>query len=182
MKVLILSGGSPNGTTISMCQTFASALPSDWGCEVIDVSGGVAHCRGCDLCRGGTCVIHDEMDHITEAFLASDAVVFATPVRFSGPSSMIKSVIDRFQALWNNPAAYSGKRRAVTYMASGGSPEPSTEACTRVFRAFAAAFGCGWIEPLIVKGTDKGADHSSETGAFAKRFSDSLKDIISADN
>ena len=181
MKVLILSGGSPKGTAFSMCQTFASKLPSSWDAEIVDVSNGVEHCRGCDRCRDGKCIIRDGMDDILDKFISADAAVFATPIRFSGPSSMIKSVIDRFQALWNNPSLLGDRKRAVTFISCGGSESPAADACTRIFRAFAVSFKCVWIDPLVVSGTDKGKYQASEVESFASSFSGSLKDIISAD-
>ena len=141
VKVLILSGGSPNGKTYRMCQSFISALPEGWDASLVQISDEIAHCTGCNRCRTGDCVFHDDMDDIVRKMDASDAVIFATPIRFNGPSSMMKAVIDRFQAVWNRPDRLSPRRRIFTFMATAGSNEPNLAPCTTIFRSFCMAFG-----------------------------------------
>ncbi len=182
VKMLILSGGSPNGKTYRMCQSFISALPDGWDVSLVQISDGIAHCTGCNRCRTGDCVFHDDMDDIVREMDAADAVIFATPIRFNGPSSMMKTVIDRFQSVWNRPDRMSAKCRFFTFMATAGSEDPNLAPCTSIFRSFCMAFGGTWIEPFCVSGTDQnGTDPTGPAKGYAVQFSDTVRDIISAE-
>lgn len=182
VKILILSGGSPNGKTYRMCQSFASALQGDWDASLVQVSDSISHCTGCNRCRTGDCVFHDDMDDIIRLMDAADAVVFATPIRFNGPSSMIKVVVDRFQAVWNRPDRLAPKRRIFTFMATAGSNEPNPGPCTTIFRSFCMAFGGTWVEPFVVSGTDQnGTDPVGPAKEYAVQFSKAVSGIISAE-
>ena len=182
VKVLILSGGSPNGKTYRMCQSFISALPEGWDASLVQISDEIAHCTGCNRCRTGDCVFHDDMDDIVRKMDASDAVIFATPIRFNGPSSMMKVVIDRFQAVWNRPDRLSPRRRIFTFMATAGSNEPNLAPCTTIFRSFCMAFGGVWTEPFAVSGTDQnGTDPTGPAKEYAVQFSKAASEIISAE-
>lgn len=54
-------------------------------------------CTGCVRCGyEGPCVFKDGMDAIREAMLASDMVVFGTPLYYYTVSAQLKTVTDRF--------------------------------------------------------------------------------------
>ncbi len=156
MKVLLISGGSAKGNTERQCQSFVSSLPDGWGYEIIRAGDmDVGHCEGCDSCSEGPCIHDDDMSQIISSFDSADAVVFATPVRFNGPSSSIKTVMDRFQAVWRSPGLVEHRRRFMSFMASAGSDNPDMRPCTTIFRSFCMSFGGEWIEPHVFTGTDK---------------------------
>ena len=122
MKALVISGGSVSGNTSVQCQSFLSSLPDDWEGEFFRVGDlDIAHCEGCDSCAEGRCRCDDDMAKVIASFDSADAVVFATPIRFNGPSSSIKTVIDRFQAVWRSPELIGHRRRFMTFMASSAS-------------------------------------------------------------
>lgn len=173
MRVLILSGGARRGNTFSQCQSFSSALPDGWECVMPDLySMDIRHCTGCDACGEGGCIHDDDMTQILESFDSSDVIVFATPVRFNGPSSMLKTVIDRFQVLWRDPSAVSRRRRFMTYIASSGTDNPDLRPCSTIFRSFCLSFGGEWIEPHVFKGTDASTEGMAEAAAgFARQLS-----------
>ncbi|HPU84603.1 MAG TPA: NAD(P)H-dependent oxidoreductase [Candidatus Latescibacteria bacterium] len=50
---------------------------------------------GCWIRKPGQCLIKDDAQEITRAFLTCDLVVFLTPVTFGGYSSELKKVLDR---------------------------------------------------------------------------------------
>lgn len=166
MNVLILSGGSPNGSTSKQCDAFESALPEDWNCIVMDIlSMKVSHCIGCNACARGSCIHDDDFSAIANRFDDADVIVFATPIRFSGPSSIIKTVLDRFQALWNGSLRIERRRRFMTYMANGGSSNPDPKPCRSIFRSFCLSFGGEWIDEHVYAGTDESTD-GLEDGAM----------------
>ena len=76
----------------------------------------LAPCRGCYLCLfKGHCPINDDHAKVTEAILAADAIILATPTYFLGPNACLKSYTDRglalyphIESLWDKPAVAVG--------------------------------------------------------------------------
>ncbi len=67
----------------------------------------VSPCDACGACwETGTCKIDDDMQKVYDSLLASDGVIFGTPVYFINVSAQAKAVIDRTYALMR-----SGKLR-----------------------------------------------------------------------
>ncbi len=75
------------------------------------------YCLGCyseipescnpDVCTRG--VLNDGMKNIFMSLLLADAVIFATPVYWFGPSALLKSLIERMTALENTGKLLDGK-------------------------------------------------------------------------
>lgn len=157
MKALIICGsGNRNGFTWEMCVTAADALESA-GAEVVTLDltdTEIKHCSGCESCKKGEgCKIPDDMHDIYGLFSEADLLILATPIRFSGPSSEIKTVIDRFQPLWyiNDMS----RPKYVAAMMCGGSDSARFESTMTIFRAFAITAKMEWVGELRVSGTDK---------------------------
>jgi multimeric flavodoxin WrbA len=76
----------------------------------------IRECDGCHACwRGRPCSKEDDMRPIYAKIAASDAIVFATPVYWYGPTALMKAFIDRFvyfNSEGNRPMI-RGKRAAV---------------------------------------------------------------------
>lgn len=100
MDILILQGSSNRkGSTAILCEEFArGAREAGHAVERVDVAyAGVKPCTGCVACGyEGPCVQHDGMDALRQKILASDMLVFATPLYYYGMSAQLKTVIDRF--------------------------------------------------------------------------------------
>lgn len=95
--------GSPNrnGSTSLLVNEFKrGAEESGHICEVIDVCHADIHpCTGCVACGyEGPCVQKDDVELIKKKLLASDMVVFATPLYYYGMSAQLKTIVDRFCA------------------------------------------------------------------------------------
>ena len=102
MKIVVLMG-SPNrkGSTNILVEEFKKgAEESGHAVEVIDVCHADVHpCTGCVHCGyEGPCVQKDDVEMIREKLLASDMVVFATPLYYYGMTAQLKTVVDRFCA------------------------------------------------------------------------------------
>jgi len=102
MKITILFG-SPNkqGSTNILVENFVKgATEAGHKCEVLDVCHMDIHpCTGCVACGyEGACVQKDDVEQIRLKLLASDMVVFATPLYYYGMSAQLKTVVDRFCA------------------------------------------------------------------------------------
>ncbi len=100
MKIVVLMG-SPNkkGSTDILVENFVKgAEEAGNSVEVIDVAHMNIHpCIGCVRCGyEGPCVQKDDNEIIRRKLLASDMVVFATPLYYYGMSAQLKIVTDRF--------------------------------------------------------------------------------------
>jgi len=98
--------GSPrkHGNTDLLLDAFLEGAQIK-GAEILKVdvpSKHIAPCQGCRFCeKQGFCRIQDDdMGEINYLLRRADIVVLATPIFFYGPSSQIKALIDRSQALW----------------------------------------------------------------------------------
>ena len=98
MKAVVIVGSArKGGNTDVQSQSVAEAL-TEKGVDVETIYPSdmkIQHCTGCNRCiTEGGCHIRDEMQVIYDSFDEADLFILATPVYFSGPSSIIKQVID----------------------------------------------------------------------------------------
>lgn len=102
MKILIFKG-SPNihGSSAMLADALADGAVKA-GHEVISVNVSQANihpCLGCLHCGyDGPCIQKDGMQSLRHEILASDMLVFATPLYYYGFSAQLKTLIDRFCA------------------------------------------------------------------------------------
>jgi multimeric flavodoxin WrbA len=58
-------------------------------------------CLGCGECRERmVCVHNDDMNRVIESVLSSDILSFSFPLYFTSAPGPLKTMIDRFQVLW----------------------------------------------------------------------------------
>ena len=111
MKILVLQGSpNANGLTAILAREFAvGAREAGHDVDIVNVASlDVAPCTGCVACGyGGPCAQYDDFDELREQILASDMLVFATPLYYYGMTAQLKAVVDRFCSA--NPRI-SGKR------------------------------------------------------------------------
>ena len=111
MKILILQGSpNANGSTAMLAREFAAgAREAGHDVDIVNVASlDVAPCTGCVACGyGGSCAQYDDFDELREQILASDMLVFATPLYYYGMTAQLKTVVDRSCSA--NPRI-SGKR------------------------------------------------------------------------
>ena len=102
MKIVVLMGSpNQNGSTSILVQNFKKgAEEAGHTVESIDVCHMDIHpCIGCVKCGyEGPCVQKDDVEQIRKKLLASDMVVFATPLYYYGMTAQLKTVVDRFCA------------------------------------------------------------------------------------
>lgn len=155
-RVLIVCGSARRGgVTEEMCRSCAGAL-SAAGHEatvILPSELDIHHCTDCGGCRDGICTIDDGMIGIYEMFGESDILVMASPIHFSGPSSLIKTFMDRFQTFWYHPELPHPSFAAA--LLCGGSPEPRFEYTVAIMRAFAITTGMRWAGQLCMPDTDR---------------------------
>lgn len=117
MKILILTG-SPHktGTSNTLANEFIKgAIEAGYSIKIYDTAQGNIHpCLACDHCgMSGNCVQKDDGNDVLVDLLASDAVVFATPVYYFGISAQLKMIIDRLYAQNNAITKKSMKAVAI---------------------------------------------------------------------
>ena len=95
MKIVVLMGSpNQNGSTGILVQSFQKgAEEAGHTVERIDVCHADIHpCIGCVKCGyEGPCVQKDDVELIRKKLLASDMVVFATPLYYYGMSAQLKA-------------------------------------------------------------------------------------------
>ncbi|NLL94599.1 MAG: flavodoxin family protein [Thermoplasmatales archaeon] len=176
---LIVGSGRMGGNTEIQCEAVADALAED-GFEVEIIKPywmDIEHCSSCDRCFSeGRCHIDDDMGIIYDAFDSSELIVLGSPVYFSGPSSIIKQVIDRFQLFWHrNQEERTGK--TIALVSSGGSSNPRFESIISICRAFALTLNAKWGGECLVENTDvwDTSNVAKEAYRFGKILSGKVK-------
>ncbi|WP_321403437.1 flavodoxin family protein [Maridesulfovibrio sp.] len=145
MKVLCLQGSArKKGHTAKMIEWVEEEL-KEMGHEVETIYLHDKEMKGCMACMKCKekpeeigCVIKDDIPAILEQMVASDAVVFASPLYFWGPSAQLKTVIDRTYSLYvdyHMPTHASLiKDQRHGFLVTGGGPYENNAAET--FTAF----------------------------------------------
>lgn len=100
MKNILIFSTSPRkgGNSETLADAFSKgAIENGNKTEKIYLSEKELHfCKGCLACQHtGKCVIHDAMDEIIPKIIASDIIVFATPIYFYEMSGQMKTLLDR---------------------------------------------------------------------------------------
>lgn len=123
----------------------------------------IQHCIACDGChRKPGCVIKDEMQELYPAFDRADLVIVASPIYFNSVSALLKSMIDRCQAIWASkyilkaPIIDRSKRRLGVFVAAAGNPAEFAEfsPAERVIDLFFKAINTEYFAHLFADHTD----------------------------
>jgi len=155
MKAAIICGSRKGGFTSEMCRSFSEGLAVHGISSDIffPIEMDIKHCTGCGSCsESGTCNISDDMEVFYKAFGECGLLILATPIHFSGPSSVIKIVIDRFQTVWFRKGEHPAFAAALI---SGGGPSPDYKNTVSIFKAFSATAEMKWLGYLGIPGTDE---------------------------
>ena len=177
MEALILVGGRVGGHTDTLCGSLSQSLSHDFSVRVINISElNVNQCTGCECCKGGRpCRFDDDMGMVIDAFDSADLIVFGTPVRFNGPSSQIKTVLDRFQSVWNDMDRLEHKVRRMCLLMTSGSDSPDPNPNLKIFRSFCCSFGGKWLGHAMLTGTDKGCGNGQ---SIVNELSDTISGLF----
>jgi multimeric flavodoxin WrbA len=109
-------------------------------------------CRSCKL-REPTCVLPDDMPSIYAAVDDADAIVFATPTYWFGPSGTMKLLLDRLR-----PYVASRRlvgKRAILVAPAGDGPADAA-LLLDMFRRSAAYLGMVWTGEILATAYDRG--------------------------
>ncbi len=141
MKALILDGTRHEERCFDDIHRSLTRRLATAGCEVESMTlrdMEVHHCVGCFGCwvqTPGECMIDDSAREVARTFIASDLVVFFTPVTFGGYSSELKKALDRiiclvspfFERIHGEVHHRPRYRRYPRLLAVGMQPQPDRE-------------------------------------------------------
>ncbi|MBP5612479.1 MAG: flavodoxin family protein [Bacteroidales bacterium] len=103
-RVTVISTSLRRGSNSDMlADKFAEgARDAGHSVEKISLAGRtIQFCKGCFACQKlGRCVIDDDVNGIMAKVLASDVVAWATPIYYSEMSGLMKTLIDRMNAMY----------------------------------------------------------------------------------
>ncbi len=150
----MLVNGSPHrsGNGMLMAGWLLDDLgPGARGTAVLDLyDAGFAACRGCRVCGGlDGCVLRDGAAGAMREALASDCLIFVSPVHFSSLSAPLVAFVSRMQMLWRgreqDGRAAAGEGGCGALLVSGGASypgmfEPSRKVAAAAFRTMNREF------------------------------------------
>jgi multimeric flavodoxin WrbA len=118
-------------------------------------------CTGCDRCwkNDKPCIFTDDMTGLYGGISRSDVLLFATPVYWYGPTTIMKALLDRFVVFCRprGKPLIEGKSAILVSAYEEEGPE-AVEPMLRMFELSFRYLGLRWIDRLIVDGTGpKGA-------------------------
>lgn len=162
-NVLAVVGSPRKGgnTEVLVSHIAEGAVSAGTAVETIHLGGlQIRECDGCHACwHGRSCSKNDDMRPLYEKIAACDAMIFATPVYWYGPTALMKAFVDRF-VYFNceaNRPMVRGKRAAVAVVLE----ETHEETWLPVVEFFQKSLGyleMDLTETIIVPGVgEKGA-------------------------
>jgi len=153
------SGGNTDTLAVRVLE---SAKASSVETEIVALrSLTIKPCNGCERCWGNDrpCIFTDDMTVLYELIARADVLLFATPVWWYGPSTLMKAFLDRFVP-FNMPQGrplIKGKDAVLVTAYEEEGPE-AAEPLIRMFELSFRYLGMRFIDRLVVDGTGpKGA-------------------------
>jgi multimeric flavodoxin WrbA len=104
--IAFLGSPRPHGNTDTLAEAVLESARS-MGCEAQAIalrSLHLHHCTGCGCCnrKGRLCIFRDDGDLLYRAAIDADVLLFVTPVYWYGPTSIMKTFLDRL-VVFNTP-------------------------------------------------------------------------------
>lgn len=156
MKVLVITGSAhKEGATAVLAEQFIKGA-AEAGHEVcrFDAAFKKVHpCIACEKCHNTDmgCVFKDDMEELNPQLLASDVIVFVSPIYYYDINAQIKAVIDRFYA---NDAALHKNKKAVLMVAMADDTMESADGAVASFKGMTNFLE--WGVASILAGVDCG--------------------------
>jgi len=179
MKTVILFG-SPrkNGNTIQLARDMVDALKKrGHNVRMLYLNDlKIRPCQGCYAClEDGVCKINDDMKDVRKYILESDAIVYATPIYWFGPSAQLKLVMDRSIAFMDNDynSRVAGKK-AVTLITFADNNMDTCKPALDMFKKSFDLLKLGYVGSIEVSGCTDGEPIKDEYKKKITKLVDSL--------
>ena len=123
-------------------------------CELEDVSG----CRECNNCKKNpsetACATNDDIQELLSKSLASDLVLWATPVFCWAPTWLIKMPMDRYYCMFKYQKDGSVNslmkgRKMAAVITAGGDENDGADLVTETCKRLSAFSQCEWVGALV---------------------------------
>ncbi len=104
--IAFLGSPRPHGNTDTLAETVLEGARAA-GCATGSIalrSLRLHHCTGCGNCnrKGRLCIFRDDGARLYQAAIEADVLLFVTPVYWYGPTSIMKTFLDRL-VVFNTP-------------------------------------------------------------------------------
>jgi len=175
--------GSPRkrGNTAAVLTQLKALLVPTHRVERIDlVDYTVKGCRGCEACqrvvdRPG-CVIKDDTERILQTMIASDVVLYASPVYVWSVTAQMKALLDRSCCLvkWHKNQvtnALMEGMRAALLVTCGGTAEDNADLVQQIFEREMAYLRCKVVGKYVVA-------QCTTPGQLGSRAADTAQAIV----
>jgi multimeric flavodoxin WrbA len=142
--IAIISSPRKNGNSTLLARKIADGAKAA-GARVQTVNLHTIHikpCTACDKCHAADdtfCVIKDDMQKLYAKILASDGIIYASPVYWFTVSAQMKLFMDRCYAL-GGPSGYGLKGKKMAVALSYGDNDPFRSGAVNALRTFQDAF------------------------------------------
>jgi multimeric flavodoxin WrbA len=177
MKIVVLTG-SPrrNGNSVWLAEQFIKGAKES-GHDIFRFDSARRKVEGCTACNScgmdGDCVLKDDFEIVRPHIIASDMVVFVTPMYYFGFSAQIKKVIDRFYAI--NGQIKGVRKKTAFMMTYANSAERETQPMLMHYRALAEYLGWEDVGTVVAPGVwTAGAIRNTGYGEKAYQLGKSL--------
>lgn len=156
--VIVCGSGDPNGISYAVCRELTACFSGHGLTSTVFHPYGmdIRHCTGCEACSDGPCVHDDDMVTVLDSLSEATLLVLVSPIHFSGPSSIMKTLMDRFQPFWHNRMPHP---RFMAGVLCGGSPEPCFRNTESIMRAFSITVGMDVLGFLEIGDTDRRSEN-----------------------
>lgn len=190
MKITsILGSPRKKGNTNRVLQWIEESLQTQ-GHEVDRINTTdfkVNGCKGCFTCKKSTdepgCPQKDDAIEIMRRLMASDRVIYASPIYFWGPTAQMKTLIDRHCCLvtgYGTPqwkSLLQGKRIGLVVTCEDGI-ENNVDLMFELFKRFAEYLQCDQADTLVIPFTTKPDAMGEEVRQQAHAFADQLAETV----
>jgi len=162
MKITTLLGSArKKGNTASVLERFESmAVTAGHEIDRIHISNyQLKGCIGCDRCQSVMdtpgCIQKDDMLSIFERMIASDVIVYASPLYVWSFTAQLKTLIDRQYCLVKNYGTVEYKsflkeKKVALLVTCGGEAEKNADLIPVIFKRESDFLGCVYLGTYVV--------------------------------
>lgn len=143
MKILVLIGSPRQKDSYQICEEIRDIIQKQMDTEVafeyVRLNKlSVGECKGCEQCllKGEQyCPMQDDSSDLVKRMIASDGIIFSSPVYACQVTASFKKIVDRLSYLFHRPELI-GKPALTVVTSAGGGIRPTAK--------YLKLVACGW--------------------------------------